>query len=89
MELNTCSEAMPKYTIIHQFILIQLNSNYICKTKTNELHLVLFDRLLNKLPILLNQLGEQHMTNNIIENTYTALANTGELHLTEKDYSTN
>ena len=29
------------------------------------------------------------MTNNIIENTYTALANTGELHLTEKDYSTN
>ena len=25
---------------------------------------------------------------NIIENTYTALANTGELHLTEKDYST-
>ncbi len=29
------------------------------------------------------------MTNNIIENTYTALANTGELRLTEKDYSTN
>ena len=29
------------------------------------------------------------MTNNIIENTYTALADTGELHLTEKDYSTN
>ena len=29
------------------------------------------------------------MTTNIIENTYTALANTGELHLTEKDYSTN
>ena len=26
---------------------------------------------------------------NIIENTYTALANTGELRLTEKDYSTN
>ena len=26
---------------------------------------------------------------NIIEHTYTALANTGELHLTEKDYSTN
>ena len=26
---------------------------------------------------------------NIIENTYTALANTGELHLTEKDFSTN
>ena len=26
---------------------------------------------------------------NIIENTYTALANTGELHLTGKDYSTN
>ena len=26
---------------------------------------------------------------NIIENTYTALANTGELDLTEKDYSTN
>ena len=25
---------------------------------------------------------------NIIENTYTALANTGKLHLTEKDYST-
>ena len=29
------------------------------------------------------------MTNNIIENTYTALANTGELDLTEKEYSTN
>ena len=26
---------------------------------------------------------------NIIENTYKTLANTGELHLTEKDYSTN
>ena len=26
---------------------------------------------------------------NIIEHTYTALANTGELRLTEKDYSTN
>ena len=26
---------------------------------------------------------------NIIEHAYTALANTGELHLTEKDYSTN
>ena len=26
---------------------------------------------------------------NIIEHTYTALVNTGELHLTEKDYSTN
>ena len=26
---------------------------------------------------------------NIVEHTYTALANTGELHLTEKDYSTN
>ena len=26
---------------------------------------------------------------NIIENTYTALAKTGELYLTEKDYSTN
>ena len=26
---------------------------------------------------------------NIIENTYTALANTEELDLTEKDYSTN
>jgi len=26
---------------------------------------------------------------NIIENTYKELANTGELHLTEKDYSTN
>ena len=26
---------------------------------------------------------------NIIENTYTTLANTGELNLTEKDYSTN
>ena len=25
---------------------------------------------------------------NIIEHTYTALANTGELRLTEKDYST-
>ena len=27
--------------------------------------------------------------NNIIEHTYKELANTGELHLTEKDYSTN
>ena len=27
--------------------------------------------------------------NNIIEHTYTALANSDELHLTEKDYSTN
>ena len=26
---------------------------------------------------------------NIIEHTYTALANTGELRLTEKDYNTN
>ena len=26
---------------------------------------------------------------NIIEHAYTALANTGELNLTEKDYSTN
>ena len=30
----------------------------------------------------------KYMTN-IIEHTYTALANTGELRLTEKDYSTN
>ena len=51
--------------------------------------------LLNKLIIYhLNHKNEnesnkgKYMTN-IIENIYTALANTGELGLTEKDYSTN